>query len=98
MSVGEKEVFIPVANRRGKVETVVGFIFSGSKNTADVDYSYGIKRHLLIGRKAMTSLDSTLKSRDITLQTKVYRVKAVVFPVVTYRCEIVVDVQLLRWV
>ena len=82
----------------GKVETVAGFIFSGSQNTTDVDYSYGIKRRLLLGRKAMTSLDSILKSRDITLQTTVYRVKAMVFPVVAYRCEIVVDVQLLHWV
>ena len=59
----------------------------GSKITADGDYSYEIKRHLLLGRKAMTNLDSILKSRDITLPTKVRLVKAVVFPVVIYGCE-----------
>ena len=65
-----------------KVETVTDFIFLGSKITADDDYSYEIKRHLLPGRKAMTNLDSILKSRDITLLTKVHIVKAMVFPVV----------------
>ena len=59
----------------------------GSKITADGDFSHGIKRHLLLGRKAMTDLDSILKSRDITLLTKVHLVKATVFPVVRYRCK-----------
>ena len=63
------------------------FIFLGSETTADSDCSYDIKRHLLLGRKAMTNLDSILKSRDITLPIKVRRVKAVVFPVVMYGCE-----------
>ena len=63
------------------------FIFSGSKITADSDCSHEIKRHLLLGRKAMTNLDSILKSRDITLLTKVPIIKAMVFPVVMYRCE-----------
>ena len=71
----------------GKVETVAHFIFLGSKITADGDCSHEIKRHLLLGRKAMTNLDSTLKSRDITLQTKIRIVKAMIFQVVTYRCE-----------
>ena len=70
----------------GKVETVTDFIFLGSKITVDGDCSYKIKRHLLLGRKAMTNLDSILKSRDITLPTKVL-VKAVVFPAVMYGCE-----------
>ena len=69
------------------VETVSDFIFGGSKITADGDCSHVIKRHLLLGRKVMTNLDSILKSRDITLLTKVYLVKAIVFPVVMYRCE-----------
>ena len=68
-----------------KVETVVDFIFLGSKITADGDCSYEIKRHLLLGRKIMTNLDSILKSRDITLPTKVHIVKAMVFPVFMYR-------------
>ena len=63
------------------------FIFLGSKITADGDYSHEIKRHLLLGRKAMTNLDSISKSRDITLPTKVHLVKAMVFPVVMYECE-----------
>ena len=63
------------------------FIFLGSKITADDDCSHEIKRHLLLGRKAMTNLDSIFKSRDITLSTKVRLVKAMVFPVVMYRCE-----------
>ena len=71
----------------GKVETVTDFIFFGSKITADCDCSHEIKRCLLLGRKAMTSLDSILKSRDITLPTKVHLVKAMVFPVVMYGCE-----------
>ena len=69
------------------VETVSDFIFMGSKITADSDFSHEIKRHLLLGRKVMTKLDSILKSRDITLPTKVHLVKAMVFPVVMYRCE-----------
>ena len=69
------------------VETVADFIFLGSKITADGDYSHEIKRCLLLGRKVMTNLDSILKSRDITLLTKVYLVKAMVFPVVMYECE-----------
>ena len=69
------------------METVTDFIFGGSKITADSDCSHEIKRHLLLGRKAMTNLDSILKSRDITLPTKVRLVKAMVFPVVGYGCE-----------
>ena len=69
------------------VETVIDFIFLGSKITADGDRSHEIKRHLLLGRKVMTKLDSILKSRDITLSTKVRLVKAMVFPVVMYGCE-----------
>ena len=69
------------------VETVRDFIFLGSKITEDGDCSLEIKRHLLLGRKVMTNLDSILKSRDITLQTKVCLVKAMVFPVVMYGCE-----------
>ena len=71
----------------GKVETVRDFIFLGSKITMDSDCSHEIKRYLLFGRKAMTSLDSMLKSRDITLPTKVCLVKAMVFPVVLYGYE-----------
>ena len=70
------------------METVTDFIFLGSKINADGDYSHEIKRHLLLGRKVMTSLDSILKSRDITLPAKVHLVKAMVFPVVMYGCEI----------
>ena len=69
------------------METVVDFILGGSKITADSDCSHEIKRHLLLGRKAMTNLDSIFKSRDITLLTKVPGVKAMVFPVVMYECE-----------
>ena len=69
------------------VETVSDFTFLGSKITADGDCSHQTKRHLLLGRKVMTNLDSILKSRDITLSTKVCLVKAVVFPVVKYGCE-----------
>ena len=69
------------------VETVSDFIFWGSKITADGDGSHEIKRCLLLGRKVITNLDSILKSRDITLPTKVHLVKAMVFPVVIYRCE-----------
>ena len=68
-------------------ETVAGFIFGGSKITADGDCSHEIKRRLLLGRKVMTNLDSLLKSRDITLPTKVCLVKAMVFPVLMYGCE-----------
>ena len=70
-----------------KMETVADFIFLGSKITADSDWSHEIKRRLLLGTKAMTNLDGILKSRDITLPTKVHLVKAMVFPVVMYRCE-----------
>ena len=69
------------------VEMVSDLIFLGSKITADGDCTHEIKRSLLLGRKAMTNLDSVLKSRDITLSTKVHLVKAMVFPVVTYGCE-----------
>ena len=69
------------------VETVTDFIFLGSKITADGDCSHEIKRHLLLGRKAMINLDSIFRSRDITLPTKVRLVKAMVFPVVMYGCE-----------
>ena len=71
----------------GKMETVRDFIFLGSKITVDSDCSHEIKRRLLLGRKAMTNLDSILKSRDITLLTKVRLMKAMVFPVVMYGCE-----------
>ena len=70
------------------VETVLDFIFWGSKITADGDRSHEIKRRLLLGRTVMTNLDSIFKSRDITLPTKVWLVKAIVFPVVMYGCEI----------
>ena len=69
------------------LETVADFIFGDSKITADGDCSHEIKRHLFLGRKAMTNLDSIFKSRDITLPTKVHLVKAMVFPVVIYGCE-----------
>ena len=69
------------------VETVADFIFLGSKITADGDCSHEIKRHLLLGRKVMTNLDSILKTRDITLPTKIRLVKAIVFPIVMYGCE-----------
>ena len=69
------------------MEMMTDFIFLGSKITADGNYSHEIKRHLLLGRKAMTNLDSILKSRDITLPTKVHLVKAMVFPVLMYGCE-----------
>ena len=70
-----------------RMETVTCFIFLGSKITVDSDYSHEIKRHLLLGRKAVTNLDSILKNKDITLATKVCLVKAMVFPVVMYGCE-----------
>jgi len=69
------------------LERVIAFIFLGSKITADVDHSHEIKRRLLLGRKVMTNLDNILKSRDITLPTKVHLVKAMDFPVLMYRCE-----------
>ena len=71
----------------GTMETVRDFIFLGSKITADGDCSHEIKRHLLLGRKVMTNLDSIFKSRDVTLPTKIHLVKAMVFPVVIYGCE-----------
>ena len=80
----------PITSRQidvGKVETVTDFIFLGSKITMDGDCSYKLKRCLLLGRKAMTNVDSIFKSRDITLPTKVHLVKAMVFPVVMYGCE-----------
>ena len=76
-----------MANRWETMETVTDFIFLGSKITADGDCSNEIKRHLLLGRKAMIDLDRVLKSRDITLSTKVHLVRAMVFPVVVYECE-----------
>ena len=77
----------PITSREIDGETVGDFIFLGSKITADGDCSHEIKRHLLLGRKVMTSLDSILKSRDIPLPTKVHLVKTMVFPVVMYGCE-----------
>ena len=77
----------PITSWQIDGETVADFIFLGSKITADGDCSHEIKRHLLLGRKVMTNLDSILKSRDITLPTKVHLVKAMVFPVVMYGCE-----------
>ena len=79
--------FGPITSWDIDVETVSDFIILGSKITADGDCSYEIKRRLLLGRKVMTNLDSMLKSRDITLPTKVRLVKAMVFPVVMYGCE-----------
>ena len=76
-----------MANRWGKMEAVAGFLFLGSKITIDGDGSREIKGHLLLGRKAMTNLDSILKSRDITLLTKFHLVKPIIFPVVMYGCE-----------
>ena len=70
-----------------KMETVTDFLSLGSKIAVDDDYSHEIKRHLFLGRKAMTNLDSVLKSRDIILPTKVHIVKAMIFPVVMYGCE-----------
>ena len=72
----------------GGMETVADFIFLGSKITADGDCNHEIKRHLLLGRKGMTNLDSIFKSKNIALQTKVHIVKAMLFPEVMYRCEI----------
>ena len=78
---------VPITSWQIDGETVADFLFLGSKITADGDCSHEIKRHLLLGRKVMTHLDSILKSRDITLPTKVCLVKAMVFPVVMYGCE-----------
>ena len=72
------------------VETLADFIFGGSKITADVDCSHEIKRRLLLGRKIMTNLDSIFKSRDISLSTKLHLVKAMVFPIVMYGCELTI--------
>ena len=77
-----------MTNRWGKMETVRDYVFLGSKVTADGDCNNEMKRHLYLGREAMTNLDSILKTRDITLPTKVRLVKAIVFPVVMYGCEI----------
>ena len=76
-----------MGNRWGNSENNVRLYFGGSKITADGDCSHEIKRHLLLGRKVMTNLDSILTSRDITLSTKVHLIKAMVFPVVMYGCE-----------
>ena len=77
-----------MANRWETMQTITDFIFLGSKITEDGDCSHEIKRLLLLGRKVMTNLDSIFKSRDITLPTKVHLVKAIVFPVVMYGCEL----------
>ena len=76
-----------MTNRWGNSGNSSDFIFGGSKITTDGDYSHKIKRHVLLGRKVMTKLDSILKSRDITLPTKVHLIKTMVFPVVMYGCE-----------
>ena len=78
----------PITSWQIDGETVADFTFLGSKITADGDCSHEIKRHLLLGRKVMTNIDSILKRRDITLSTKVHLVKAMVFPVVMYGCEL----------
>ena len=78
----------PITSWQIDGETVADFVFLGSKNTADGDCSQEIKRHLLLGSKVMTNLDSILKSRDVTLPTKVHLVKAMVFPVAMYGCEL----------
>ena len=78
----------PITSWEIDVKTVSDFIFWGSKITTDGDCSHEIKRRLLLGRKVMTNIDSILKSRDITLSTKVHLVKAMVFPVVMYGCEL----------
>ena len=76
-----------MANRRGKIEAVADFLSLGSKITVDGHCSHEVKRHLLLGKKAMANLDSVFKSRDISLPTKVHIVKAMVFPIVIYGCE-----------
>ena len=86
----KKMTFGPITSWQtegGKVETMTDFLFLGSKITVDSDCSHEIKKHLLLGRKSMTNLDKVLKSRDITLPTKVHLVKTMVFPVVIYGCE-----------
>ena len=80
-------LLLPSSTFKRLLETVRDFIFEGSKIIADGDYSHEIKRRLFLGRKGMTNLDSTLKSIDITLSTKVHLVKAMVFPIVMYGCE-----------
>ena len=92
LNIHKREIMVPcpISSRQidgETLETVTDFIFLGSKITVDGDCSHEIKRHLLLGRKAMTNLESILKSRDITLPTKVRIIKAMVFSVVTYRCE-----------
>ena len=77
----------PITSWQIDGETVSDFILGGSKITADGDFSHEIKRHLLFGRKVVTNLDSILKSRDITLPTKVHLVEATIFPVIVYECE-----------
>ena len=77
----------PITSWQIEGKTVAGFIFLDSKIIADGDFSHEIKRHLLLGRKVMTNLDSILKSRDTTLSSKIHLVKAMVFPVVMYGCE-----------
>ena len=77
----------PITSRQINGEIMTDFLFLGSKITVDGDCSHEIKRHLLLGRKVMTNLDSILKSRDITLSTKVHLVKAMIFPFVMYGCE-----------
>ena len=76
-----------MANKGEKVEALIGFIFLGSQITADDDHNHEIQRHLLLGRRAMTNLDSILNSRDVTLLTKVHIVKAMTFSIIMYRCE-----------
>ena len=89
LNIQKTKTMHPVPSVHGKtVETVTDFIFLGSKIAVDGDCSHEIKRHLLLGRKTRTNLDSILKSRAITLSTKVQIVKAMVFPVVMYRCEL----------
>ena len=82
------QMTLPLWQKDGEiVETVADFILGGSKMTEDGNCSHEIKRHLLLGRKVMTNLDSVLKGRDITLSTKIHLVKAMVFPIVMYGCE-----------
>ena len=90
LSIQKTKIMVssPITSWQIDGETVIGFILLGSKITADGDYSHEIKRCLLLGRKAMRKLDSILKSRDITLPTKVCIIKAVVFPVVMFGCEL----------
>ena len=88
MKIMESGPIIPWEIDGETVETVSDFIFLGSKITADGDCSHEIKRRLLLGRKVMTNLDSIFKSRDITLPTNVHLIKAMVFPVVMYGCEL----------